>query len=260
LDKLTPGALASVDATVNAGTAVVTTGALDGFTLDLKEKIASVTIDGSVVRLRPGTPLSFRRTAKGWVAGRALSGPNDKKPGLEGPISDAISYRHFYVHGESNREVAQQAADWSSRRSRLTVDFKVVSDLAVPPEANKENLVVFGLRETNSVIRRYADRLPLHLNPGAADYGLVYVYPVEGRYLVISSGLPWWTRLDQAKRPGLPSTAPPFRALTSFGDYILFRGGLDQVIAEGRFDNNWRLPADAAERLRASGAVEVRQP
>ena len=36
------------------------------------------------------------------------------------------------------------------------------------------------------------------------------------------------------------------------------RGGLDNVLAEGRFDRNWKLPADAAAKLRATGAVEVR--
>jgi acetyl esterase/lipase len=259
-DKMTPGTLASADARVAGGKAVVTTSNLDGFTLDRKDRIGSVTIDGTVVRVRPGAPLSFHRTAKGWAAGRAVLGPNEKKPGLEGPISDAISSRHFYISGDGNRDIAAQAADWSSSRSRLSLDFKVLTDKQVPAEANHENLVLFGLKETNSVIRRYADRLPMHLNPGAADYGLVYVYPVDGRYVVVSSGLPWWTRLDQANRPGLTFIAAPYRTLASFGDYILFRGGLDHVIAEGRFDNNWRLPAEAAARLRASGAVEVRQP
>ena len=80
----------------------------------------------------------------------------------------------------------------------------------------------------------------------------------KGRYVVVSSGLPWWTRADQAKRPGLPLTAAPYRALQSFGDYIVFKGGIDNVLAEGRFDNSWKLPPGVAEKLRATGAVEVR--
>jgi hypothetical protein len=31
------------------------------------------------------------------------------------------------------------------------------------------------------------------------------------------------------------------------------------VITEGRFNNDWKLPAEAAERIRATGAVEMRQ-
>lgn len=259
LDRLTPGTLASVDARLTAGKLAVSTSNVGGFTLDLKDKLSAVTIDGTSVRVRPGAPLSFQRTEKGWSAGRSVPGPNEKKPGLEGPVADAISAHHVYVYGEGNQAIAAQAADWSTPRSRLLLDFKVVADKQVPAEANDENLVLFGTKETNSVIRRYADRLPLHLNPGAADYGLVYVYPVDGRYLVISSGLPWWTRLDQANRAGLPFIAAPYRTLASFGDYIVFRGGLDQVVAEGRFDNQWRLPAEVAAKLEATGAVEVRQ-
>jgi pimeloyl-ACP methyl ester carboxylesterase len=259
LDKLTPGTLASIDAQMTEGNISVSTKALDAFTLDIKTRPAAVRIDGTAVRLRRGAPLSFHRTAKGWTAGRALPGPNEKKPGLEGPISEAISAHHVYVYGDGNQEIAARAADWSTSRSRLLVDLKVVAHKEVPREANDENLILFGTKETNSVIARYAEKLPLHLNPGAADYGLVYVYPVEGRYVVVSSGLPWWTRLDQANRPGLSFIAAPYRTLASFGDYIVFRGGLDQVIAEGRFDNQWRLPADIAAKLEATGAVEVQQ-
>jgi hypothetical protein len=63
------------------------------------------------------------------------------------------------------------------------------------------SLVLFGTRETNSLIARYSAALPMELNAGAADYGLVYVFPVNGRYVVINSGLPWWTRADQIKSP-----------------------------------------------------------
>ena len=50
----------------------------------------------------------------------------------------------------------------------------------------------------------------------------------------------------------------PFIACIShagFGDFILFRGGLENVITEGRFDDS---SAPTAERIRATGAVEVR--
>jgi hypothetical protein len=85
----------------------------------------------------------------------------------------------------------------------------------------------------------------------------VYVYPADNRYVVVSSGLPWWTRLDQAKRPGLPVSSPPWRVLENLGDFILFRGGIDNVIVEGRFDNEWRLPSDAKVKMLSTGAVEI---
>jgi hypothetical protein len=86
------------------------------------------------------------------------------------------------------------------------------------------------------------------------------VVPVGERLAVINSGLPWWTRADQARREGLPFIPLPFRALQSFEDFIVFKGGLDDVIAEGRFDRYWRVPAEAAARMAATGAVTVTPP
>lgn len=263
-DRITPGVLASADARVERDHLTVTTRNLQSFTANLTGFHVAVTaavIDGKAVRIRPARreAISFRRTGAGWALGRSEPTAVEKRRGYEGPIADAISSRHLYVYGAGMREMAAQAAEWSTPRSRLMLSFRVIEDKQVKDDDLRDSdVVLFGTKETNRLIARYADRLPMHLNPGAADYGLVYVYPVEGRYALISSGLPWWTRIDQANRPGLPFLAAPYRALASFGDYLIFRGGLDNVIAEGRFDDRWRLPADVAGRLRETGAFEVR--
>jgi predicted esterase len=273
-DKLIPGTLAVADAEFQGKRLTVRTKNLDGFTIDAGRapfRPAAIEIDGTTVRLRPRTALSFTRTRKAWTSGAAKIPPGSKRPGAEGPIAAAISSRHIYLYGTEGspgpdelirrRDIAAHAADWSSPRSRLQLSFRVLSDKeATDSDLAGSNLVLFGTRATNSRIADIAGDLPLQLNPGAADYGLVYIYPVGERYVVISSGLPWWTRLDQANRPGLSFIAPAWRTLRSFGDFIVFRGGLDNVVAEGRFDNQWRLPAGVAETLRATGAVQVREP
>ncbi|MDP2914974.1 MAG: hypothetical protein Q8O91_05935 [Candidatus Aminicenantes bacterium] len=48
--------------------------------------------------------------------------------------------------------------------------------------------------------------------------------------------------------------------MTGFKDYILFKDSTANVIAEGRFDNDWRLPEADAEKMTASGAVILRLP
>jgi hypothetical protein len=55
------------------------------------------------------------------------------------------------------------------------------------------NLVLSGTRETNAIIEKFADKLPLHLKADAKDYGLLYIFPVNNHYVLINSGLPWWT-------------------------------------------------------------------
>jgi pimeloyl-ACP methyl ester carboxylesterase len=274
IDKLTPGTPADIDAHFEGrNKLVIKTANTGGFTLQLRgHPFASagltITVDGTAFRVKSSDSIPFARAGKTWKLQRATFTAGEKQPGAEGPIADAIATRHIYVYGASDspppeelqrrKQIATEAAEWSTPRSRLLLTFRVASDTELKePDLKSANLVLFGSAHTNSLIARYAPRLPLSLNPGAADYGLVYVYPMDGRYVVISSGLPWWTRLDQARRPGLPFIAAPYRALQSFEDYILFRGGLENVLAEGRFDSHWKLPAAAAERLRSTGAVEI---
>jgi acetyl esterase/lipase len=276
IDALTPGRLATIEAQFTApNTIAVTTSELDGFTLALaghaswvRRQPLTVTVNGKPLKVAPAETISFVKAPGGWSRGRYRFGAQEKHAGSAGPISEAITARHLYVYGtggnpaddelRGRREQAQQAAEWSTASNRLLLNLRVVADRDVrETDLQNTNLVLFGNRETNSLIARL--RLPVELNAGAADFGLVVAVPFGDRIAVVNSGLPWWTRADQARRAGLPFVPLPFRALQSFEDYILFKGGLDDVIAEGRFDRHWRLPAEAAQRMAATGAVATAQ-
>jgi pimeloyl-ACP methyl ester carboxylesterase len=278
LDSLTPGTPAQIEAAFTTKNVLnVITKNTEGFTLLLRghpmaspKPLLSITVDGQKLRTRLSEAISLARGAKGWTVQRMPVRPSGKRPGAEGPISAALSARHIYVYGtadnpgaeevERRRAQAAYASEWSLPQSRLLLTFKVMPDSEVnEADLKRVNAVLFGTRETNSVIVRLSPKLPIALNPGAADYSLTYVYPIGDRYVVINSGLPWWTRYDQALRPGMPFLSPVYRTSLSFGDFVLFRGGLENVVVEGRFGNDWKLPAEAAERMRATGAVEVRQ-
>jgi predicted esterase len=277
-DNLTPGTTAEIDARFDTRNAItVTTKKTDGISLLLKahplaspRQLISISIDGQKLRTKWAEAISLTRTAKGWTLGQLAPKPGQKRPGAEGPIVDALSAKHIYVYGtadgaapeeiEQRRAEALQAAEWSTRQSRLLLTFRTLADAEIKDsEMRAANLVLFGTRETNSIIARLSSRLPIALNPGAADYSLTYVYPIDDRYVVINSGLPWWTRADQAQRPGLSFVNVNYRTMQSFGDFILFRGGLENVVTEGRFTNDWTLPSDAADKMRATGAIELKQ-
>jgi hypothetical protein len=121
------------------------------------------------------------------------------------------------------------------QRARLTLKLPVKADTAITSaDLDSADLVLFGSAETNALIARFADRLPLSLNPGAADYGLLFIVPIGKHYALVSSGLPWWTGAEEARPAVGISFAPPqFRLLQTFGDYILFKGSLANVVAEG---------------------------
>jgi dienelactone hydrolase len=267
IDSLTPGMWAAIDARQTGPAAVkVETKQLDGFTLSLDHPVSAVTIDGATVRVTPAATLSFHEQAGRWVMGRAA--PAGKQPGLEGPIVDAVSGRHLYVYGTGGspsaedlnlrRREAETAASWSTLRERLQLSLRVKADSQVTQQdLDSGDLVLFGTRETNSLIARFAARLPLALNPGAADYGLLFIADLGKHYALVSSGLPWWTGFDAATQAD--RFAPPsFAELSTFPDYVVFKGSLANVVAEGRFDRNWKVPADAAFQIAATGTVTIR--
>jgi poly(3-hydroxybutyrate) depolymerase len=265
LTGLTPGESARVDAKMTArNKASIDTSGVFALTLHLAghplyqaRTLLDLRIDGQSLRTRA---ISFRKTSAGWKPEPYKAAPGAKRQSLEGPIADVLATRHLYVYGSGGnerqvnewRDQAMQAAQWSTRRERIPVAFPVVADFELSEhDTASANLVLFGNRETNRVIAKLAPRLPMELSPSAVDYGLAFVSAVDGRYVVVNSGLNWWRGAELVESGALP----PFRVLQRFGDFVLFKGSLDNILAEGRFDNNWKLPAEAAHELAASGAI-----
>jgi dipeptidyl aminopeptidase/acylaminoacyl peptidase len=211
-DQLTPGILAGIEAKfIGPNRLEITTSALGAVTLTLAGhpkfkagRSVEVTIDGTILNVQTTGLLSLCRHNGAWVAETYLAPAGSKRFGAEGPIREAISDRHIYVYGtggnpsreelQSRRDQAAKAADWSSQRGRLLFFPRVVADKDVrPSDLDGSNLILFGTRETNTLIDKFSDRLPIQLEPTAAGYGLVYVFPIDKHYVVVSSGLAWWT-------------------------------------------------------------------
>ncbi len=273
LDGLTPGSLAAIDARFTAVNRIeVRTSSLDGFTLrvaghplyDASRPMVAV-IDGEELK---GAVLSFSRTEKGWSAARLARSQSEKGPGQEGPIRQALARKHLYIYGTADspdelelarrRAQAERAAHWASPPWPLLLSLSARSDQEVTEqELEGADLVLFGNRKTNSLIERFGGRLAFELSPSAADYGMVAIAPAGGRYILVSSGLPWWAGAPPPAKPGTPPP-PSYKALLELGDYVVFRRSLADVVAAGLFDRNWKLaPADAA-KLAASGVVQIR--
>jgi hypothetical protein len=189
-----------------------------------------------------------------------------------------MASRHIYVYGtadnpspeelQTRREQADHAANWSFDRGpflrRVMVFPRVLADKEVKPsDLETSNLILFGTKETNSVIAKFAEQLPMQLDT-AAGYGLLYVLPVGEHYLLINSGLPWWSVAGRGSNSPQPPVRRGFRPLSGppgllmdFQDYLLFQGSVDSVIVEGRFDRNWRVPEADAAKMRSAGVVTI---
>jgi hypothetical protein len=125
------------------------------------------------------------------------------------------------------------------------------------------NLILFGTRETNSIIAEAAESLPLELTPdgyrfnkekfAAKDLGLVLCYPspfAAGRMIVVQSGTYWGAAL------------PVNHKFDLLPDYTVFDNTLDlsdatnNAVVAGYFDHNWQLPAKPA----VAAALTAPQP
>ena len=280
LDQLTPGTTASIDAKFNGPNQLeITASSLGAFTLQLKghpkfksgQPIELTINGGKKMKLPAAESLSLKTEAGKWVARKYEAAANSKKPGAEGPILAIFGDRHVYVYGtgggasqeeiDKRRELAEEAAGWSVYRGaflgRIMFFPRVLSDNEVrPTDFESCNLILFGTKETNSIIEKYADRLPIHLQPSAtADHGLFYIYPIDGHYVAVSSGLPWWT--GQSVQ-GFRFVPAPILKLGELKDYLLFKGSASAPIAEGYFDTEWNLPAAEKEKIKTSGAATIR--
>jgi len=59
-------------------------------------------------------------------------------------------------------------------------------------------------------------------------------------------------------RPGGNPFAPKsYRLLSTLGDFVIFRGSLSNIVAEGRFTRDWKVPAETAAALQSAGTVII---
>ena len=325
-DKLTPGTFAKVDAKFQAPNRVeIATSDLDAFTLNLaghpkyvKGRPVEIAIDGATLKAT-GDSIGLTKTGGVWAIGKYERPVNAKRAGLEGPLGVAIDRRHVYVYGtagsptreevQSRRAVAVRAASWagnSNAGSGLLLNMRSVADAQVrPSDFQTSDLVLFGTKETNTVIAKFADQLPLQLSADAQGYGLVYVYPVNGHYFVVGSGVPWFPLTDPVPQfgggrggpppsgaagrgaaPGQPAQGQPNqaagrggagfvrpnisegidffaaaqRSITKWGDFILFKDTPTNIVAQGRFDDQWRLTPADADKLKVTGVITISAP
>ena len=233
-----------------------------------------VSVDKKAFTVRSPDAVSFSMVNGAWMNLKFTPGRFSKQAGAEGPQAAALSSNHIYVYGtqgnpdeaglRARQEQATYAADWAFDRpfgGRVMIFPRSMADNRVrQSDIETSNLVLFGTAATNSWINKYADRLPMQLNENADGYGLVYIFPMNGRYLLINSGLSWWTppASTEGQAGGIDRLTGKGSSLNAFPDFILFKGTPDNVISSGYFDNNWQIPETEKAKLKASGVVQIK--
>lgn len=247
-----PGVKARIKARLEGRNVVaVETVGVDGFELDLeghpgyrKSQPAVVKVNGEVHEFAAGAPLRVGTVREAWAEARQVT-----------------SGRHVYVYGTADnpppaermrrREAAARAADWIGGGRRLNYFPRVLADREVRPADLEGNLILFGNGQTNQVVAKLGERAPLRLREGKhADHGLVYAVPGEkpGTVVVVNEGLPWWQGGERIPRGGYGFLPLQHRILMSIDEFLLFRGTVAEVVAEGFLaQQKVKLPAEVVE-------------
>lgn len=181
--------------------------------------------------------------------------PPLKRKGLCGPVEEVFDGPFIVVQGTagdqaSDTALAAKVRRWADEWNQFADGYpRLATDVEVNAEhVARFNLVLFGTPETNTVLARIADRLPIRIGDHAytvggkrfagPDLGLVMCYPnplAPDRYVLVYSGEYYGDRLAiNHKHDLLP-------------DFLIFRAGAyeydgtNEWVCAGFFDSRWEL-------------------
>ena len=188
------------------------------------------------------------------TGGTPLTQELRKKHGLQGPIDDAFMDSFLVVrptgkaqseHLEAwmDEQLAQATNEW---RAQFRGDARVKDDTQVTDaDLAAHNLVIFGDPQSNWLLARIADKLPIRWDAktfrvgdksfSAASHVPVFIFPNPlnpNRYVVLNSGFTF-----AAAGPG--SNAQQTPKLPDYAVLDLEHG--DAVVLAGFFDEQWKL-------------------
>jgi dienelactone hydrolase len=179
-------------------------------------KPIQVTIDGKEIQAprefsdRSWNCQLFRDEKDEWQLGPREEKGLRKRPGLQGPIDDAFldsfimvrptgKSSHAMVDRWAHAEMDHAITQW---RRQFRGDARVKDDTSITADdIASANLILWGDPESNAVIKRIADKLPIKWQGNnivadrekysAADHAPVIIYPNPlnpKRYIVLNSG------------------------------------------------------------------------
>lgn len=181
--------------------------------------------------------------------------PPLKRKGLCGPVEEVFDTPFIVVQGTAgddaaDEDLARKAGTWAAEWDAFADGYpRVATDAEITDaEIARYNLVLFGTPQTNGILARLADRLPIKIGDheyqigerrlAGPELGLVLCYPnplAPDRYVAVYAGEHYGARLSVNHKHDLLPDFLVFRA-----DRFLYDETNDWVCG-GFFDSRWRL-------------------
>ncbi len=263
---------AVIDARVDGQVITVRTDNVQRLSLKLSDKLLDtkqpvrVVVDGTPAWQGPVPETRVVRlgqTAQGW---QPAERPRtvEKNVAVGGAVEHAFMSRFLLVCGtkgdrrtnEVNRRMTEQMAEkwrrWGrDQRARVKMDWEVTDqDIA------ESNLICYGGPDSNRIVARVNDRLPIRFVDGGVQFGtevfagedvgvkLCYPNPLQPtRYLCVFAGVTWQGTYDINGRFGNFFDWGVFDD-RNFFDFAVFDAHTqdpETFLAMGYFDQDWKL-------------------
>jgi len=222
-------------------------------------------IDGQ--SLKGALPFVAQKVAGSWRPTRDQPARDQparmtrKAPGVSGPIRDVYHEPLTFVVGTQDPRhtlINRLVAEHWAHPPGWWVSYPIVDDREITPEMiETRTLVLIGPPSSNSLLRRYADRLPIRFDGAAIrvgdrrhegnELGTAFVYPNPDhpdRALLVIAGA---TPLGTWRSLSLPDILPDFvvfdQAIAPARGQWSAGGSGASYLEEGIFELGWELPA-----------------
>jgi hypothetical protein len=265
----------TVDATVKTDGIAVKTSNVRALRLDLPARDSasvSVVVDGTTITFDGGDVAALHRDESGWKKGPLDDVDRQKHGRVAGPIRDVFHEPILFVYGASDHDGAAAneavARAFAKIRPGIDVRYPVMSDLEFAARGEKLDqdraLFLVGNAKENALLRALEKDFPIRIDGDAVtlgartlrseEIGTMFVRPNPrhpSTYVVVVEAP---TPVGTMRALSLPDILPDFvvwdrHVAPSRNQLILGAGAL---LAGGRFQNDWSLPADIDDPLAKS--------
>ncbi len=190
-----------------------------------------------------------------------ISYPNEnlKNPHRNGMLKDAFRNQMVFVYSTKG---SQQENNWSYAKARYDAEtfwyrgngsISIIRDIDFTNEKyGKNNLIVYGNADANSLWKTLQDKSPIKVNSGAINFadekliqnklGVMYIFPRMNSTSTITAfiGGTDLTGMKTIER------MPIFVSGVAYPDYLIMtddalKNGIPSVLKAGFFENDWTL-------------------